>query len=39
MDNLKTHTVAGIREAIEAVYATLLYWPPYSPELSPLELC
>lgn len=39
MDNLKAHQVAGIREAIEAAQASLLYLPPYSPELSPIELC
>jgi transposase len=38
MDNLKAHKVAGIREAIEAAGARLLYLPPYSPELSPIEL-
>jgi hypothetical protein len=40
MDNLKAHKVSGIREAIdEAVQARLVYLPPYSPELSPIELC
>jgi transposase len=39
MDNLKAHKVAGIREAIEAAGARLQYLPPYSPELSPIELC
>jgi transposase len=39
MDNLKAHKVAGIREAIEAAHAVLLYLPPYSPDLSPIELC
>ena len=38
MDNLKAHKVAGIREAIEATGARLQYLPPYSPELSPMEL-
>jgi transposase len=38
MDNLKAHKVAGIREAIEATGAHLQYLPPYSPELSPIEL-
>ncbi len=38
MDTLKAHTVAGIREAIEAAQATLCYLPSYSPDLSPLEL-
>lgn len=39
MDNLKAHKVAGIREAIEARGAQLLYLPPYSPDLSPIEHC
>jgi len=39
MDNLGAHKVAGIREAIEACGATLLYLPPYSPDLSPIERC
>jgi transposase len=38
MDNLRTHYTAGVREAIEAVGATVLYLPPYSPELNPIEL-
>jgi transposase len=38
MDNLKAHKVAGIQEAIEATGAHVHYLPPYSPELSPLEL-
>jgi transposase len=39
MDNLGSHKVAGIREAIEAVGAALLYLPPYSPDWSPIEPC
>jgi transposase len=39
LDNLKAHQVAGVREAIEAVGARLLYLPPYSPDLSPIEEC
>ena len=31
IDNLSSHKVAGVREAIEAVGAKLLYLPPYSP--------
>jgi len=38
MDNLKTHKVAGIHEAIAAAHTTLRYLLPYSPELSPIEL-
>jgi transposase len=37
MDNLRTHKVAGVREAIEAVSATLRYLPAYSPDLNPIE--
>ena len=37
MDNLPSHKVSGIREAIEAQNALLLYLPPYSPDLNPIE--
>ena len=37
MDNLATHKVAGVREAIEAVGARWLYLPPYSPDFNPIE--
>ena len=37
MDNLPAHKVAGIRQAIEAVGAILLYLPPYSPDFNPIE--
>jgi transposase len=37
MDNLSSHKVAGIREAIEAQRAQLIYLPPYSPDLNPIE--
>lgn len=37
MDNLASHKVAGIREAIEATGASLRYLPPYSPDLNPIE--
>lgn len=37
MDNLSSHKVAGVRERIEAAGATLLYLPPYSPDLNPIE--
>jgi transposase len=39
MDNLSTHKVSGIREAIEVTGASLLYLPPYSPDYSPIESC
>jgi len=38
MDNLSSHKVVGVREAIEAVGAELRYLPPYSPDLNPIEL-
>jgi transposase len=38
MDNLPVHKVAGVAQAIEAVGAKLLYLPPYSPDLNPIEL-
>lgn len=37
LDNLSAHKVSGVREAIEARGATLLYLPPYSPGLNPIE--
>lgn len=38
MDNLGAHKVAGVREAITAAGARLVYLPPYSPDLNPIEL-
>ena len=37
MDNLSAHKLAGVREAIENVAAHLVYLPPYSPDLNPIE--
>jgi len=37
MDNLDSHKVAGVRGRIEGVGASLLYLPPYSPELNSIE--
>ena len=37
-DNLASHKVAGVAEAIEAVGATLRYLPQYSPDLNPIEM-
>jgi len=37
MDNLGSHKVSGVCEAIEAAGATILYLPPYSPDLNPIE--
>ena len=36
-DNLSSHRVAGVREAIEAVGAILKPLPPYSPDFNPIE--
>ena len=38
MDNLPAHKAGGVRAAIEAVGATLLYLPPYSPDFNPIEM-
>jgi len=37
LDNLATHKIRGVREALEAVGARLLYLPPYSPDFNPIE--
>ena len=37
MDNFPAHRVKDVREAIEAASATLLFLPPYSPDLNPIE--
>jgi hypothetical protein len=37
MDNLSSHKVNGVKEAIEWVGATLDYLPAYSPDFSPIE--
>jgi transposase len=39
MDNLRAHKAAGIHEVIEQAGAQVLYLPPYSPDLSPIEPC
>ena len=38
MDNLSSHKRAAVRAIIEAAGATLLYLPPYSPDLNPIEM-
>jgi len=38
MDNLPAHKVDGVRALIEAANARLLYLPPYSPDLNPIEM-
>jgi transposase len=37
LDNLPAHKVAGVKEAITGRGATLMYLPPYSPDLNPIE--
>jgi transposase len=37
MDNLRTHKIEGVRQAIEAAGATVRYLPAYSPDLNPIE--
>jgi transposase len=39
MDNLGAHKAAGIKQLIESKGAKLIYLPPYSPDLSPIERC
>ena len=37
MDNLAARKVAGVSQAIQAVGASILYLPQYSPDLNPIE--
>jgi transposase len=37
LDNLSSHKVEGVRQAVEARGATILYLPPYSPDFNPIE--
>ena len=39
MDNLSAHKAQKVRELIEAKGARLVYLPPYSPDLNPIERC
>ena len=38
LDNRPAHKVAGLAEIVEACGARLLYLPPYSPDVKPIEL-
>lgn len=38
MDNLSSHKGPKVRALIEAAGASLLYLPPYSPDLNPIEM-
>lgn len=37
MNNLSSHKGSAVRKAIEAAGATLLFFPPYSPDFNPIE--
>jgi transposase len=37
LDNLSSHKVDGIQQAVALASATVLYLPPYSPDLNPIE--
>jgi len=39
LDNVGAHKTADVRRLIRAAGARLLYLPPYSPDLNPIELC
>lgn len=38
MDNLSCHKLKGVADAIESTGASVLYLPPYSPDLNPIEM-
>lgn len=38
IDNLPAHKVEGVRALMEARGAILIYLPPYSPDLNPIEM-
>lgn len=38
MDNLPAHRVSGVRACIERAGASLVYLPPCSPDLNPIEM-
>ena len=37
MDNLSAHKAPAVRQSIEKTGAEVLYLPPYSPDLNPIE--
>ena len=37
LDNLAAHKIDGVRQAIATAGASLLYLPPYAPDLNPIE--
>ena len=38
MDNMRSHHVTGVKEALRAAGVIPLYLPPYSPDLNPIEM-
>lgn len=38
MDNVRTHKVDGVVEALKAVGAKVRYLPAYSPDVNPIEM-
>jgi transposase len=39
LDHLRVHHAPEVQQVVEAAGGRILYLPPYSPELNPLELC
>ena len=39
LDNVGAHRTAEVRRLIRGAGARVLYLPPYSPDLNPIELC
>lgn len=39
LDNLGAHRAKGVEEAVEGAGCQLVYTPPYSPDLNPIEEC
>ena len=39
LDNAGAHRTERVRALIKATGASVLYLPPYSPDLNPIELC
>lgn len=37
MDNMRSHHVKAVREILEEQGMNVLYLPPYSPDLNPIE--
>ena len=38
-DGAPAHSAAATRQALEQRGVTIIYWPPYSPDLNPIEMC